>query len=84
MAGAGAAEHGVWRRRIQKKSKLPQFKGEPTIEGLIATGFGDYIIARYTIDVGKEKGTGVRLSVFRKSGNSWLVVAHANLGGRVH
>ena len=66
------------------KSKLPQFKGEPTIDGLIATGFGDYIIARYTIDVGKEKGTGVRLSVFRKSGNAWLVVAHANLGGRVH
>jgi hypothetical protein len=66
------------------KSKLPKFKGEPSIRGLVATGFGDYLVARYTIDVGKQKGTGVRLTVFRKSGSAWLVVAHANLGGRVH
>jgi hypothetical protein len=66
------------------KSNLPKFKDAPTIDGLIATGFGDYLVARYTVDVGKEKGTGVRLTVFRKSGSAWLVVAHANLGGRVH
>lgn len=66
------------------KSNLPKFKGEPSIHGLVATGFGDYLVARYTIDVGKQKGTGVRLTVFRKSGSAWLVVAHANLGGRVH
>ena len=66
------------------KSDLPNFKAAPTISGLVATGFGDYLVARYTIDVGKEKGTGMRLTVFRKSGNTWLVVAHANLAGRVH
>ncbi|MBN9010628.1 MAG: nuclear transport factor 2 family protein [Rhizobiales bacterium] len=66
------------------KSNLPKFEAEPSIQGLVATGFGDYLVARYTIDVGKQKGTGVRLTVFRKSGNAWLVVAHANLGGRVH
>jgi ketosteroid isomerase-like protein len=66
------------------KSDLPNFKAAPTINGLVATGFGDYLVARYTIDVGKEKGTGMRLTVFRKSGNTWLVVAHANLAGRVH
>jgi hypothetical protein len=66
------------------KSTLPKFDGAPTINGLVATGFGDYLVARYTVDVGKEKGTGVRLTVFRKSGSAWLVVAHANLGGLVH
>jgi hypothetical protein len=66
------------------KSKLPKFDSAPAINALTVTGFGDYLVARYEIAVGKQKGSGARLTVFRKSGTTWLVVAHANLVGRVH
>ena len=53
------------------------------IDDLVVTGYGDTLIARYRLPVGpvidgKQESAGPRLTVFRKRGGVWLVVAHAN------
>ncbi len=54
------------------------------VDNVVATGFGDHMVVRYDIDVdetvagGRIDGTAPRLTVFRRSGDAWLVVAHAN------
>jgi hypothetical protein len=61
----------------------------PEIETLVVTGYGDYLVARYVLPLGptlgseRELADGPRLTVFRKSGQTWLVVAHANFAAIV-
>ncbi len=65
-------------------SDLPRFTHAPEISGLVVTGEGDLLVARYllssggTLAGGAEKPQAPRLTVFRKSDDTWLVVAHAN------
>lgn len=68
------------------QSELPHFPEAPAFASLVITGYGDYLVARYEITskimLGGEEELryGPRLTVFRKGeGDSWLVVAHANL-----
>jgi ketosteroid isomerase-like protein len=71
------------------QSDLPVFPEPPQIGGLVVTGFGDHLVARYevttrvTLGAETELRGGPRLTVFRKSGDDWLVVAHANLAAIV-
>ena len=63
---------------------LPKIAEQPKVDRLAVTGYGDYLVARYwltlneTIDGVKSIAHAPRLTVFRKSGETWLVVAHAN------
>jgi ketosteroid isomerase-like protein len=56
----------------------------PVPRDLVATASGDVLVVRYildveqTIDGGTVVGAAPRLTVFRKDGDRWLVVAHAN------
>jgi ketosteroid isomerase-like protein len=65
-------------------SDLPRFAGSPAVENLVATGFGDHLVARYRLTVDatigdkKMEAQAPRLTVFRRSAGAWLVVAHAN------
>jgi ketosteroid isomerase-like protein len=71
------------------ESELPTFPEPPQIANLVVTGYGDHLVARYEIvskvNIGAETELrhGPRLTVFRKSGDGWLVVAHANLAAIV-
>jgi ketosteroid isomerase-like protein len=55
-----------------------------SVEDVVATGYGDYMVVRYVISLnasaeGEAMQTRApRLTVFRRSGDGWLVVAHAN------
>ena len=66
------------------KSNLPKFAAMPEVSGVKVTGTGDILVVRYEITVDSSRnGKRVqrhapRLTVFRKQGDSWLVVAHAN------
>ena len=65
-------------------SQLPIIAAMPDIQNLVATTHGDILVARYFIDVNETRDGKVveadapRLTVFRKSGDTWLVVAHGN------
>ena len=65
-------------------SNLPRFPEAPAYDQLVVTGDGGRLVARYqittNIDIGNEvmHRFGPRLTVFRKDGDAWLVVAHAN------
>jgi ketosteroid isomerase-like protein len=56
------------------------------IEDIVASAYGDHIVVRYAIDLkesvadGQIEGNAPRLTVFRRAGDKWLVVAHANFG----
>lgn len=65
-------------------SGLPKIDTVLGVEEIVATGFGDHMIVRYGLGV-KESlngklidGTAPRMTVFRRQGDTWLVVAHAN------
>jgi ketosteroid isomerase-like protein len=66
------------------KSNLPQFPNAPKISTPVVTGHGDILVARYILSTGgvlrdeAEQPKAPRLTVFRKDGDSWLVVSHAN------
>ena len=66
------------------KSNLPRFPNVPVMSKLVVTGNGDLLVARYVLTTGGVLANGVeqpqapRLTVFRKDGDTWLVVAHAN------
>lgn len=78
------ADGTAYDKEAYLQSDLPRFDKMPEIETLVVTGYGDYLVARYIIPLGPKLGSeeeqlnGPRLTVFRKSGQSWLVVAHAN------
>ncbi len=65
-------------------SNLPRFPNAPEVSKLVVTGHDDILVARYVLSTGGvrgEQGEGPqapRLTVFRKEGDTWLVVAHAN------
>lgn len=65
-------------------SELPVIAEMPTIEDLVATREGDILVARYMVNLDSTRdGKTVeayapRLTVFRRSGDAWLVVAHGN------
>ena len=66
------------------KSNLPKFAAMPEVSSVKVTGTGDILVVRYEITLDATRnGKRVqrhapRLTVFRKQGDSWLVVAHAN------
>ena len=66
------------------KVGLPKIAKAPEIDRLLGTRYGDYLVVRYwlkidaTVDGAAMKQLAPRLTVFRKSGDKWLVVAHSN------
>jgi hypothetical protein len=66
------------------RSGLPKVDAMPAAERVVITSSADHLIARYWLKVtetvgGKRiEGYAPRMTVFRKSGDTWLVVAHAN------
>jgi ketosteroid isomerase-like protein len=56
----------------------------PRVTDLAVTGYGDEMIVRYalalegSVDGKQMEGKAPRLTVFRRKGDAWLVVAHAN------
>ncbi len=66
------------------KSELPKVAAIPEFTSVKVTGSGDVLVVRYYVTIDStRKGKLVqrhapRLTVFRKQGDSWLVVAHAN------
>ena len=71
-------------RAAYLKSELPKVAALPEFTSVNVTGTGDLLVVRYYVTVSStRKGKVVqrhapRLTVFRKQGDSWLVVAHAN------
>lgn len=65
-------------------SSLPEVAGMPEFSGMVVTAHGDHLVTRYfvtsneIIDGGQVEHHAPRLTVFRKDGDAWLVVAHAN------
>ena len=65
-------------------ANLPKFNGKPEIMDLAFSGNGDLLVARYKLKLEQKIGDkpvrslAPRLSVFRKGGAGWLIVAHAN------
>jgi ketosteroid isomerase-like protein len=63
---------------------LPTIAKQPEVEKLVVTGHGDTLVARYWLRVEEKAGGKTadahapRITVFRKSGDIWLVVAHGN------
>jgi ketosteroid isomerase-like protein len=66
------------------RSGLPRIDTAPTADRVTVTSQGDHLIARYWVKVSETVGGkrvdayAPRMTVFRKSGDAWLVVAHAN------
>ncbi len=65
-------------------SELPVFETAPEIKDLIITGTDALFVARYLVSAKQTRDgvalqtTAPRLSVFRKDGDAWRLVAHAN------
>lgn len=91
IAGYLAPEYQIQRangdgydRESYLTSNLPLIADIPAIEGLILTANGDLVVARYVLDVDEIiDGAQVnpfapRLTVLRRDGDDWLIVAHAN------
>ena len=63
---------------------LPKFNGKPEIQKLAVGANGDVLVTRYDLKLEQKIGDkpvqslAPRLSVFRKEGAAWLIVAHAN------
>lgn len=66
------------------RSGLPRFDSVPSADRIVVTAYGEHLVARYwlkaseTIGGKRIDGTAPRMTVFRRSGDAWLVVAHAN------
>jgi Domain of unknown function (DUF4440) len=66
------------------KSELPKVTALPEFTGVRVTGTSDLLVVRYEVTTDQTRaGKRVqrhapRLTVFRKQGDNWLVVAHAN------
>jgi ketosteroid isomerase-like protein len=63
---------------------LPKLNGKPEVLKLAVASNGDLLVARYELKLAQKIGDkkvqsiAPRLSVFRKDGAGWLIVAHAN------
>lgn len=67
-------------------SELPIIAEMPEVEDVVITSEGDIMVATYKINVNETidgrviEAFAPRMTVFRKDGDTWLVVAHANFG----
>jgi hypothetical protein len=65
-------------------SNLPKLAAKPEFTDVKVTGTGDLLVVRYYVTVDATIGGKTvekhapRLTVFRKQGDNWLVVAHSN------
>ena len=65
-------------------STLPIFETAPEVQDLAITGTEDLFVARYLVNAKQTRDgvalqtTAPRLSVFRKDGDKYLLVAHGN------
>ena len=65
-------------------SNLPKFKGKPEIRDLAFSTNGDLLVTRYNLLLEQKiaskpvQALAPRLSVFRRDGKAWLILAHAN------
>jgi len=63
---------------------LPSYPTPPNAADLDATGYGDLLVVRYLVttevdaDGERLRRDAPRLTIFRKAGSGWAVVAHAN------
>jgi len=63
---------------------LPKLSGKPEIQNLAFAAAGDLLVARYNLRIEEKIGDtpvqalAPRLSVLRRDGAGWLMVAHAN------
>lgn len=63
---------------------LPKFAGKPEFRDFVATSDGDVLVARYNLRLEQKilnkpvQVLAPRLSVMRRIGGKWLMVAHAN------
>ena len=70
--------------RLTYLGALPRFQKRATISNLKVTGQGDLMVATYTLTTKmmvRNKPVAElapRISVFRRSGTAWQMVAHAN------
>lgn len=91
IAGYLAPEYQIQRangdgydRESYLTSHLPLIADIPAIEGLVLTANGDLVVARYVlvvdeiIDGAQVNPIAPRLTVLRRDGDDWLIVAHAN------
>ncbi len=68
-------------------SDLPIIAEMPDIQKLVVTATGDSMVTTYVINVNETLDGSVvesyapRMTVFRKQGGKWLVVAHGNFAG---
>lgn len=65
-------------------SSLPKIAAIPEVTKLVVTAQGDYLVTRYFVTVNETRDGQTlqrhapRLTIFRKEGAAWLVVAHGN------
>ncbi len=65
-------------------SALPEVAAIPEFTEMVVTAFEDILIVRYYVTVEETRdgqtleAHAPRLTVYRRNGDSWLVVAHAN------
>lgn len=70
--------------RTSYLGNLPKLTGKPEIQDLAFTTNGDLLVARYNLRIEENIGDAPvqalapRLSVLRRNGSGWLMVAHAN------
>ncbi len=70
--------------RTSYLTDLPKQTGKPEISNLVVTANEDTIVTRYVLQVEQTIGgkavqaIAPRLSVFRRTGDGWLIMAHAN------
>ncbi len=75
---------GTGHDRTSYLTDLPKQTSKPELSQLAFGSNGDMIVARYilqleqTISNKPVQASAPRLSVFRRSGSGWLIVAHAN------
>ena len=65
-------------------SNLPKFKSKPEIKDLAFSGNDGLLVTRYNLMLEQKiaskpvQALAPRLSVFRRDGKAWLILAHAN------
>jgi ketosteroid isomerase-like protein len=75
---------GTGHDRTSYLTDMPKQTSKPGISQLAFSGNGDLIVTRYilqleqTINNKPVQASAPRLSVFRRGGSGWLIVAHAN------
>ena len=85
LAGSGDVqlELGGGQSAVLRSVRAPALV-QAAITDLVETRDGDLMVVRYALDIGGTldgkaiAGRAPRLTVFRKAGDAWLVVAHAN------